>query len=79
MNHLTYVAETWHGDIVHSFIHSSMALKLYVGPWPLLQFRNLFYTVGRTSWTSDQPVSRPLPTYRTTQTQNKRTHKCPYL
>jgi hypothetical protein len=58
---------------IHSFIHSSMALQPFVGPWPLLQFRNLFYTDGRTRWTSDQPVARPLPTHRTTQTQNKRT------
>jgi hypothetical protein len=32
-----------------------------------------FYTVGRTTWTGVQPVARPLPTHRTTQTQNKRT------
>jgi hypothetical protein len=32
----------------------------------------ILYTVGRTPWTRDQPVARPLPTYRTTQTQNKR-------
>jgi hypothetical protein len=50
-----------------------MALQPFVGPWPLLQFHNLFYTDGRTPWTSDQPVARPLPTHRTTQTQNKRT------
>jgi hypothetical protein len=25
-----------------SFVHSSMALEPFVGPWPLLQFRNLF-------------------------------------
>jgi hypothetical protein len=31
------------------------------------------YTVCRTPWTGDQPVTRPLPTHRTTQTQNKRT------
>jgi hypothetical protein len=37
-----------------------------------LQFLNL-HTAGRTHWTGDQPVSRPLPTQRTTQTQNKRT------
>jgi hypothetical protein len=30
-------------------------------------------TVGRTTWTGDQPVIRPLPTHRTTQTQDKRT------
>jgi hypothetical protein len=57
------------------FIHSSMALQPFVRPWPLLQFRNLFYTVGRTPWTSDQPVARPLPTHRRTQTQiNAHTH-----
>jgi hypothetical protein len=32
----------------------------------------LLDTIGRTSWTGDQPVGRPLPTHRTTQTQNKR-------
>jgi uncharacterized membrane protein len=49
-----------------------MALEPFVGPWPLLQFFNL-YTDGRTRWTGDQPVSRPLSTHRRTQTQNKRT------
>jgi hypothetical protein len=55
-----------------------MALQPFVGHWPLLQFRNLFYTDSRTPWTRDQPVVRPLPTHRTTQTQNKRTkrHQC---
>jgi hypothetical protein len=33
----------------------------------------IIYKVGRTPWTGDQPVARPLPTHRTTQTQNKRT------
>jgi hypothetical protein len=37
-------------------------------------FLNL-YTVGRTPWTGDRPFARPLPTYRTAQTQNKRTQK----
>jgi hypothetical protein len=32
----------------------------------------ILYTVGRTPWTGDQLVARPLPTRRTTQTQNKR-------
>jgi hypothetical protein len=31
----------------------------------------ILYTVGRISWTGDQPVARPLPTRRTAQTQNK--------
>jgi hypothetical protein len=42
------------------------------GPWKIFQFLNLS-TVGRTPWTGDQPVARPLPTHRTTQTQDKRT------
>jgi hypothetical protein len=46
-----------------------MALQPFVGPWPLLQFRNHLYTKGRTHWTSHQPIARPLPTHRTTQTQ----------
>jgi hypothetical protein len=32
-----------------------------------------FYTVGRIPWTIDQPFARPLPTHRTTQTQNEHT------
>jgi hypothetical protein len=31
------------------------------------------YKVGRTPWTGDQPVARPPPTHRTTQTKNKHT------
>jgi hypothetical protein len=48
-----------------------MTLQPFVGPWPLLQFRNHFYTDGSTLWTSDQTISRPLPRHRATQTQNK--------
>jgi hypothetical protein len=33
----------------------------------------ILYTVGKTFWTGDQPVARPLPIHRTAQTQNKRT------
>jgi hypothetical protein len=49
-----------------------MALQPFVGPWPLFQFLDL-YTVGRTPWTENHPVSRPLLIHRTAQTQNKRT------
>jgi hypothetical protein len=49
----------------------SMALEPF-GPLPLFQFLNL-YTDRRTPWTGDQPIARPLPTHKTTQTQNKRT------
>jgi hypothetical protein len=50
----------------------SMALQPFAGPWPLFHFLD-FYKVGRTPWTGDQPVARPLPIHRTEQTQNKRT------
>jgi hypothetical protein len=66
------------GIFIH-FIRSSTALQPFVGPWPLIHFRNLFYTDGRTPWTSDQSIARPLPTHRTTQTQYKRTHRHPCL
>jgi hypothetical protein len=52
-------------------IHSSMALQPFVVPWCLFNFV-IFYADGRTPWTRDQPVARPLPKHRTTQTQNKR-------
>jgi hypothetical protein len=35
----------------------------------------IFYTVGRTPWTEDQPVASPLPTNRATRTQNKRSRQ----
>jgi hypothetical protein len=44
------------------FFYGSTALWV----WPLFQFPNQ-YTVGRTPWTSDQPVARSLPTHRTTK------------
>jgi hypothetical protein len=49
-------------------LYSIMVLRAFVGPWPHFQFLYL-YAVGRTPWTGDQPVARPLPTHRTTQTQ----------
>jgi hypothetical protein len=33
----------------------------------------ILFMVGRTTWTGDQSVARPLPIHRATQTQNKRT------
>jgi hypothetical protein len=51
---------------IHSFIHQWLYIP-FVGPWPLLYFRNHFYTDGRTLWTSDQTLARPLPTHRTVQ------------
>jgi hypothetical protein len=51
----------------------SVALQPFVGPWPLHQFRDLLYTDGRTPWTGDQAVARPLPTHRAIQ-KEKNTH-----
>jgi hypothetical protein len=56
-------------NVAHPFIHSAMALQPFIGFWPFLQLCNLFYTDGRTPWTSDQPVARPLPKHRTIQTE----------
>jgi hypothetical protein len=52
----------------------SMALRAHSGLRPLVLVPYSFFTVGRTPWTGDQPVTRPLPAHRTTQTQNKRIH-----
>jgi hypothetical protein len=42
--------------------------------WTLANFHFLnLYTVDWAPCTGDQPVARPQPTYRTTQTQNKGT------
>jgi hypothetical protein len=50
-----------------------MALQPFLGPWPDFFLRFLiFYAVGRTPWNRDQPIARPLPAHRTSQTQNKR-------
>jgi hypothetical protein len=50
-----------------------MALQPFVGPWSLLQFRNLFYTDGRTPWTNDQLVARTL-TWTQDNTNTEQTH-----
>jgi hypothetical protein len=59
-------AEELHTTTIYLWLYSPC------GPWPLLQFLNLYIDV-RTPWMGDQPVARLLPTHRTTQTQNKRT------
>jgi hypothetical protein len=53
--------------IRHGCIEHRASVKRFVS----LQFLNR-KTVGRTPWTGDQPIARPLPT----QTQNKRRHAC---
>jgi hypothetical protein len=52
------------------FILGSTALLLGLG---LSCGLLILYTVGRTTWAGDQTVAMPLPTHKTTQTQNKRT------
>jgi hypothetical protein len=55
------------------FFSLSLALQ---PPWALasdFQFHD-YFTDGRTPWTSDQLVARPLPKHRTTETQNKHEH-----
>jgi hypothetical protein len=55
-----------------------LSLSLFIILHSLLSLGRFFSfliicTVGMTPWTGDQPVARPLPTHRTTETQNKRT------
>jgi hypothetical protein len=57
--------------LITLLIHSSVALRPFVGPWP--RFVIFLYRVCRTPWKSDQSVARPPPTHRTTHTRNKRT------
>jgi hypothetical protein len=54
-----------------------ISLSLSLWPYSPLDLGRFFgflilYTDSRTDWVEDQPIARPLPTYRTTQTQNKR-------
>jgi hypothetical protein len=64
----TDIAKLSHLRLKNSVYGSTALVEL----GPLFQFVNL-YTVGRILWTGDQPVERPLPIHRTTETQNKRT------
>jgi hypothetical protein len=56
---------------IYLSIYLSIALQPFVGPWRLFSFL-ILHRIGRTFWTGDQPVARPLPINRT-QTQNKPT------
>jgi hypothetical protein len=47
---------------VRPYFHTSMAVQPCVGLWPLFIFL-IFYTVGRTSWTGNKSVARPLPAH----------------
>jgi hypothetical protein len=70
-NCTTEYSHALYSQILNYFF--SLALQ---PPWALasaIQFHDHF-TDGRTPWTSDQLVARPLPKHRTTQTQNKHIH-----
>jgi hypothetical protein len=55
---------------IYEYNYLSTALQPLWTMATFFQFLNT-YTIGRTPWTGDQPVARPLPTHRSTQTQNK--------
>jgi hypothetical protein len=51
-----------------NYLHISLCTAVQAfGSSPLFQFLNPIH--GRTPWTGDQPVARPSPTHRPTQTQ----------
>jgi hypothetical protein len=58
------------------YVHS-LLISIYIRVYgPLSDLGRFFgflilYIVGRTPWTGDQSVTRPLPIHRTTQTHNK--------
>jgi hypothetical protein len=66
-------------SILHRHNMYFVVMRVFYGStalcWTLAAFSVFwsFYTVNRTPWTGDQSVARPLPTHRTTQTQNKGT------
>jgi hypothetical protein len=70
--HSTTVSTATSNESLSDYILLVLWLYSPCTPWSLFQFSNV-YTVGRTPWTGDQLIARPLPTHRTTQTQNKRT------
>jgi hypothetical protein len=64
-------------DLTKTVISNKYFFLLALQPPWALAFSFIFiiiFTDGRTPWTSDQLVARPLPTHRTTQTQNKHIH-----
>jgi hypothetical protein len=57
---------------IYLSIYLSMTLQPFLGPWSFFSFL-IFYTVGRTSLTGDQPITRPLHPLKGQQTQTPRT------
>lgn len=50
----------------------SVPLQTFIVPWLLSQFLHILH-IRETNSTGDKPAARPLPTYKTAQTQNERT------
>jgi hypothetical protein len=61
-------------DMVSSFEVFSSSSSLPLWSIGMISQIHYYFTDGRTPWTGDQLVTRPLPKHRTTQTQNKHIH-----
>jgi hypothetical protein len=72
--HEYYTTEDYRNAILFYILSYSVYLSIYpsMDLQLLWAFLNL-HTIGRARRTGDQTLARPLPTHRTTQTQNKRT------
>jgi hypothetical protein len=57
------------------FIFSMNLQVLLLGLGQIFSFL-ILYTIGRTPWTGDQPVARPLPTHMATNRINAHRHPC---
>jgi hypothetical protein len=60
--------------VQHNIITSNSFIRQWhystlLGPGLFFSFVICFYTVGRTPGTGDQPIARPLPAHRATQTE----------
>jgi hypothetical protein len=60
---------------IYLSIYLSICQSIYSPLFDLDRFFSflIFCTLGRTPWTEDQPIARPLPAHREAQTQNKPT------
>jgi hypothetical protein len=73
-NQLTNYKEIWNfiGWFITLYYYYYYSIALCRGFATFFQFLNSIHN-RQTLWTGDQPVARPLPTHRTTQTHNKHT------
>jgi hypothetical protein len=68
MAKLTHIYHNRVSVLIVIKVYFSMALPGHSGPRPCIQFCNNL-SDGRTPWTGDHLVIRPLPKHRTTQTE----------